>query len=88
MKTTEETTKYCYDQGYADAMADAREMVSTKAAMIDKLLYSDEAMNIRNAVTGRQFDRLWNKRSNLQSKSIALWLLAGKIYEEEVKHAV
>lgn len=88
MKTTEETTKYCYDQGYADAMADVCEMVSTKAAMIDKLLYSDEAMNIRYAVTGRQFDMLWNKRSNLQSKSIALWLLAGKIYEEEVKHAV
>lgn len=88
MKTKEEFTNYCYDQGYADAMADVREMVSTKAALIDKLLYSDEAMNIRFCVTGRQFDRLLNKRRNLQCKSIALWLLAGKIYEEEVKHAV
>lgn len=88
MKTNEEITNYCYDKGYADAMADVREMVSTKAAMIDKLLYSDEAMNIKYSLMGRHFDRLWNKRRSLQIKSIALWLLADKIYKEEVKHAV
>lgn len=88
MNTSEETTKYCYDQGYLDGLDTARELISTRAAMIDRLLYSDEAMNIRYSVMGRQFDKLWTKRSNLQSKSFALWLLAGRIYQEEVKHAV
>lgn len=88
MNTTESTTKYCYDKGYADALADVREMVTTKAATIDRLLYSDEAMNIRYSVKGSKFDKLYTKRSNLQSKSIALWLLSGQIYLEEVKHAV
>lgn len=88
MNKTESTTKYMYDQGYADAMADARELVSMKAAMIDNLLYSDEAMNIFYSANGRQYDKLWTKRCNLKIKSRALWLLAGKIYEEEVKHAV
>lgn len=88
MKTNEEFTNYCYDKGYADAIADVRAMVSTKAAMIDKLLYSDEAKNIRYSVTDSHFDRLMDKRRSLQIKSIALWQLACKIYEEEVKHAV
>lgn len=88
MNTKESTTKYMYDQGYADALAVVRVMVTTKAAMIDKLLYSDEAMNILYSAIGMQFVKLWTKRSNLNIKSIALWLLAGKIYEEELKHEV
>lgn len=88
MKTNEDSTKFCYDQGYNDALADVRHYLSSKAALIDKLLYSDEAMNILDLVSRRKFDKLMNMRKNLRMKSKDLWRLAGYIYEEEVKHAL
>lgn len=85
MNTTESTSKYSYDHGYVDGLATAREILSNKANMIDRLLYSDEAMAIKWHATGVKFDAILTARRELQNKAIGLWEACGKLYEEEKK---
>lgn len=86
MNKTESTSKYSYDQGYLDGLATAREILSNKANMIDRLLYSDEAMSIECHATGVKFDAISTARYVLQLKAKALWEACGMLYEEEISY--
>lgn len=85
MNTTTSTTSQSYIQGYINGLAKARDILSERASMIDRLLYSDEAMAIKWHATGVKFDAILTARRELQNKAIGLWEACGKLYEEEKK---
>ena len=83
MKTTTNTTAQTYIQGYLNGLAKARDILSERANMIDRLLYSDEAMAIKWHATGVKFDAILTARRELQEKARALWEAGGMLYKEE-----
>ena len=88
MKTTTNTTAQTYIQGYLKGLAKARDILSERAMMIDRLLYSDEAMAIKWHATGVKFDAILTARRELEIKAKGLWEACCKLYEEEKRISV
>lgn len=85
MNTSTNTTAQTYIQGYLNGLTKARDILSERANLIDRLLYSDEAMRIKWHATGAKFNAILTARRILQTKSIGLWEACGKLYEAEKK---
>lgn len=83
MNTTTTTTNNSSDQGYVAGLQTARNLIGNRADMIDRLLYTDEAMNILSNSTLDRFIKLSEKRIELQKKACSLWDACHVIYEEE-----
>lgn len=85
MNTTFTTTNNSSDQGYVTGLQTARHLIGKRADMIDRLLYTDEAMNILSNATLGRFLKLSEKRIELQKKAHSLWDACHIIYEVEKK---
>lgn len=83
MNTTTNTTNNSNDQGCVAGLQTARHLIGKRADMIDRLLYTDEAMNILSNSTLDRFIKLSEKRIALQQKACNLWDVCHILYEEE-----
>ena len=83
MNTTTTNTTNSSDHEYVVGLGTARHLIGKRADMIDRLLYTDEAMNILSNSTIDRFIKLSEKRIELQSKACSLRAACQIISDEE-----